>query len=92
LLLGAITGVLMRVLLADSQKDPFSWRSNAFQFFLALLVWLVVLALSATKTKLTIFGFELDPTALIPAGIITLLAAAGPAVVAKISEVFKGKQ
>jgi hypothetical protein len=47
--------------------------------------------LSATKTKLTIFGFELDPTALIPAGIITLLAAAGPAVVAKISEVFKGK-
>ena len=90
LLLGAVVGVLMRALLSDPQKEPFSWRTNAFQFLLALLVWLVVLALSVAKTKLTIFGFELDPTALIPAGIITLLAAAGPAVVKKTSEVFKG--
>lgn len=33
LFLGAIAGVLMRVLLSNPQKDPFSWRTNAFSSY-----------------------------------------------------------
>jgi len=89
LLVGAACGIGMRALLARQQQKRFDWLDTVFQFLLAFVVWLFVLLMYATKTRLSVFGYDLDPTALIPAVLITLLAAGGTSVGSKISEVFR---
>jgi hypothetical protein len=54
---------------------------------LSFVVWLLMLMLySYVATGVKLFGFDLDPSQLVPAGLITVLVAGGPPVVAKIKE------
>jgi hypothetical protein len=86
ILLGASFGVLMRFLLARQQGKRFDWMEGLFQF---LLAWVLVFVLYVTKTEATLFGHKLGPTALIPAGLIALLAAGGLPVGERIAEVMR---
>jgi hypothetical protein len=59
-------------------------------FTVAIIFWFVVLMLfSYMATQLTIFGLVVDPSQVLPAGLITLLAAGGPPLIDKLKELWK---
>ena len=89
LLAGALAGVGMRLLLFAQGHKQFDWMDALFQFLLAFLVWLLVLVLFLVRINLTVLGYQLDPTSLIPAGLIALLAAGGLPVGNRIAEAMR---
>jgi len=46
--------------------------------------------LFATKTKVTVLGYDLDPTQVVSAGLVTLIAAGGAPFARRLTELFKG--
>jgi hypothetical protein len=90
-LIGAILGALLHLGIAPAPAAVPPPKPAIIQVaimvFLAVVVWIFALVLySYTETRVTIFGFTLDPSQIVPAGLIALLAAGGPSVVAKIKE------
>jgi len=67
---------------------PHKWREAGIAFVIGIVIWLAALVLFSLETRVTIFGFTLDPTQLIPAGLIAFLAAGGPPVVSKVKAAF----
>ncbi len=62
-------------------------REFGVAVLISLLVWVFALMLySYTETRITVFGFGFDPSQVVPAALITLLVAGGPAVLSKIKE------
>jgi len=82
LVLGVIVGITMRALITRKVD----WLDFAFQAILAFVVWLLLLVTSA---KASILGYNLDPTALVAAGLITLVVAGGTSVGSKIAEAIR---
>jgi hypothetical protein len=76
--IGVVVGLFMRALLTKK----IDWLDLMFQFLLAIVVWFILVG---TKAKASMFGYDLDPTSLIAAGIITLVVAGGTSVGGKIA-------
>jgi hypothetical protein len=94
-LVGALAGGILHMWLIDTPA-PLAGRGGHVQLLneigkpvaMALVVWFVALILySSTATQVTVFGFALDPSQVPPAGLIALLAAGGPPVIAWIKKV-----
>lgn len=93
---GAVVGGVLRPLLKDSpeqqsQQTPGGWhlKETGISVLIAIVIWIVALVLfSYAETKLVVFGFSFDPSQVIPAGVISLLAAGGPPIIAKLKDAF----
>lgn len=76
-LCGALIGCAIRYLISIQAPPKLSLLEGGITVLTAVIAWLLVLGLFATKTKATILGYELDPTQVIPAGLLALIAAGG---------------
>ena len=88
---GAAIGCLIGFMISLIAPPRLTMTNVAVQFAIAIVVWLLALALFATKTKVTVFGYDLDPTQIVPAGLIALLAAGGAPLAKKIKDALGGK-
>jgi hypothetical protein len=79
-LTGAIIGAILQYVGSSSSK----WREAGFAIVIAVAVWFCALVLFSLETRVTVFGFRLDPAQLIPAGLIAFLAAGGKPVFSKV--------
>jgi len=96
LLLSILCGVLIGCGIRFSMSKVNPPKQSPLEVGIAaltsLVAWLLLLGLYAIKTKATILGYDLDPTQVIPAGLITLLVAAGAPFAHSLAEVFGGKK
>lgn len=88
-LCGLLIGCVIRYLISLLTKKQ-SFLEISLAAITAGVAWLVVLGLYTTKTKVTVFGFDFDPTQVIPAGLITLFAAAGAPFARRVAEIIRG--
>jgi hypothetical protein len=88
---GALIGCLIRYLISRQTPPRLTLLEAGIVTATAAVAWLLMFGLFATKTKLTILGYDLDPTQMIPAGLITLLAAGGASFAHRLAELFGSK-
>lgn len=81
-----LCGALLHLWLAPPAEKK--RRDFLIAFIVAICVWFMTLVLFTLETRVTVFGYTLDPTQIIPAGLIGLLAAGGPPLVAKLKDAF----
>lgn len=96
-LLGALVGGVLRPWLKDApvqspQQPPgrlWHVKEVGVSVLIAVVIWIVALVLfSYAETRVVIFGFSFDPSQVLPAGLISLLAAGGPPIIAKLKDAF----
>ena len=92
ILVGALIGAFTRFLMSLRNPPRLTSIDALIQIITALVAWVLVFGLFATKTKATVLGYDLDPTQLVPAGLIALLVAAGSPFGGKIAGVFGSRQ
>jgi hypothetical protein len=94
-LVGALVGGLVRLAMRPAPYNTAMGSSRTGrEIFIAIVMavaaWIFSIALfSYAETRITLLGFSLDPSQVIPAGLIAFLSAGGPQVVARIKGAFK---
>jgi hypothetical protein len=91
ILCGALIGCAIRYLISIQTPPRLSLPEAVIVAATAGVAWLIAFGLFATKTKATILGYDLDPTQVVPAGLITLLAAGGTTFSRRLAELLGGK-
>jgi hypothetical protein len=90
MLCGALIGCVIRYLISIKTPPKLSLLEAVITVAVAGVAWLLVLALFATKTRASILGYDLDPTQVVPAGLITLLGAGGTTFIRRLKEILGG--
>jgi len=87
---GAFIGCAIRFSISILTPPKISLLETGVAAITAVVAWLLVLLLFATKTKVTVLGYDLDPTQVVSAGLVTLIAAGGAPFARRLTELFKG--